>query len=106
MSSEWPDLALLVQAAGQRVLGESAHFTPLVGAPLDVRVLFNSAHEEITLEDGVAVSSVRPVAQAHMLDFPQRPSQGDGIQVRGVDYTVIDVRPDGEGDVQLILHEA
>ena len=106
MSGEWPDLAERVQLAGQSFLGESAVYAPAAGGSFAIRILFRSAHEEITLEDGVPVSTVRTLAQVHLADFSVDPLQGDGLTARGTSYEVIDVQPDGEGDAQLVLYEA
>lgn len=106
MAGEWPDLANRIQLAGQASLGESAVYAPAAGGSFSVRIQFRSAHEEIILEDGVPVSTVRTLAQVHLADFPAEPVQGDGLTARGTDYEVADIQPDGEGDAQLVLHEA
>jgi hypothetical protein len=116
MSGEWPDLANIVQLRGQSALGESATYTrPARGGdpeygPYPIRILFSAAHEELNFEDGIPVSSVRPQAQVHAADITamnlNRPLQGDLLTARGVDYVVVDVRNDGEGDTTLVLHKA
>jgi hypothetical protein len=108
MAGEWPEFANMVQLAGQDGLGESATYSRTGIATFAIRVIFNAAHEEINLEDGVPVSTVRPRAAVHLQDLVDNglaePRQGDGLSVRSVDYEVVDIRDDGEGDAILILH--
>lgn len=100
---DWPARAARVQLAGQKI-GEPYTYTPAGGAPFDRRApAFSAAHEQVELEDGIAVSSFRPVLSVHLADFASEPAAGDLVAVRGVTYAVRDVQPDGEGDADLIL---
>lgn len=101
---DWTDLALLVQEDCQFGLSEPATFTPDGGVPVAIRVIFNEAAEQVTLEDGIPTSTQRPIASVHLADLAAPPAQGDGLVVRGVAYKVVDIPPDGEGDVDLVLH--
>lgn len=74
---------------------------------------FREPHTEIALEDGT-FSTASPTLGIRRGEFARLPEQGDSIFVN-VDgmtilpgsrrFEVIDVRPDGEGDVKLVLGE-
>ena len=105
----WPELAVLIQEDCQFGLSEPCLFWPDGGSPFEIRVIFSEAFEQVSLEDGVPTSTVRPVMAVHLADFPQPPLQGDGCVITRngspAAFTVVDIQPDGEGDANLVLHK-
>ena len=102
---EWPDLAARVQVAGQDALGEAVTYTPSGGSPASMRGVFSAAGVRIDFDSGVAVESRSPMVSMHLADFGTPPARGDEVTVRSIDYTVLFIQPDGEGDADLFLEE-
>lgn len=82
---------------------EVASYTPAGGAARDVRGIFDRVSEvqdvgELLQHDGVAATFV--VATA---DVPEVSLSGDRVLVRGYDYGVHGIEPDGTGMTRLVL---
>jgi len=74
-------------------------------APAVVRGIFVPAHQEVDVRTGVPVASVQPVLEVWAEHLPATPTEGDAVVVRGVRYTIVEVRPDGIGFLKLMLHK-
>ena len=92
--------------AGLRVFGIDVTYTaPGSSTAQSVRGVFDAEHEEIDLGTGVPVSSVGPVIGIKLADFDPEPVQDGTFVIQGKTYSVVDVRPDGQGGAELPLHE-
>ena len=92
--------------AGLRVFGEDVTYTaPGASSGETVRGVFDAAHEEVSLDAGVPVSSVRPMIGVKLDAFSTPPVQEGTFLIRGKTYSVVDVRPDGQGGAEIPLHE-
>lgn len=106
------DFDALVLAPAMQVFGEPATYTPDGGDAVAVTGVFDAAHKLVEVDVGqdsggtVGVSSTAPAFGIRLKDFPSSPEQGDGLRVRGTDYVVIDIHPDGHGGAHLILQRA
>lgn len=88
-------------------LQEDVIYTPLAGGgPFTIPgVFFGQYAERLYRNDLVSVvESSEPSVIVKTADVVGI-VHGDGVQVRGVDYTVINIRPDGDGATQLRLEE-
>ena len=104
--ADWPALAKGIQMAAQQALGEPATYAPVVGSSFAIRGVFSEVHEQVEVGADVTISSVGPAISVHLADVTAAPVRGDIVTVRGKDYKVVDVQPDGEGDADLILKVA
>ncbi|MBF0305774.1 MAG: hypothetical protein HQL41_09020 [Alphaproteobacteria bacterium] len=106
------DFDALVLGPAMGVFGGTAMFTPGGGAPMPVTGVFDAVHRLVEVDMGqnasgtLAVSSTAPAFGIRLKDFPAAPEQGDGLRWGGVDYQIVDIRPDGQGGAQLILQRA
>lgn len=106
------DFDALVLAPAMLVFGEPATFLPDGGPAAEVSGVFEAAHKLVEVDPGdnsnytVGVSSTAPALGIRLQDFPSAPEQGDGLRVRGLDYVIIDIHPDGHGGAHLILQRA
>lgn len=76
-----------------------AQLTPLTNA------VFDANYQEVDPETGAIISSVGPMLGVRALDLPELPQSGHQVSVSGVLYHVINVQPDSEGRLNLILHK-
>lgn len=65
---------------------------------------FRDPHETVQLVDGTLTTS-DPVLGIRAVEFLILPAQEDLVTIGLRRFTVLDVRPDGEGDVKLVLRE-
>src|SRR6056297_1694385 len=70
---------------------------------LPERGVFTAAHESLDVEAGVPVSTVQPMLEIGEFDVSRCPEQGDEVTVRDKRYMIVDVKPDGNGFIQLML---
>jgi hypothetical protein len=84
-------------------------YTPAGGSAFDINGIFNIENLQVTLEsDGPPVSTRKPLLDLRASDLVVAgvtAAQGDQVTCRGVAYYVRDVRPDGNGAIQLALQE-
>lgn len=110
----WRDNAARLHRAGRRAFGEEASLTPGLGRPqagvtiTGFNVVFDEAYQLTGDAEGQGVSDTAPVAEIRLGDLPAGvvPYRDDGLRVRGADWTITDVQPDGHGIVMAILREA
>ena len=100
-----PDFGRVLDA-GLRVFGEDVLYTaPGASSGETVRGVFDAAHEEVSIDAGVPVSSVSPMVGVKLAAFTTPPVQGGTFRIQGTDYAVVDVRPDGQGGAECPLHK-
>lgn len=64
---------------------------------ITVNVIFDNAHVE-----QFDISSKQPIVRAIESDFVGV-LQGDALRVKGVNYTIYEIEPDGTGEIVLFL---
>ena len=74
-------------------------------APLTLRGIFDAEYEGVDLQAGVTVSSTQPMVELQESDLPSGVEEGDTLRIRDKPYTVVDVRPDGNGALKVFLHK-
>ena len=101
----WTDLTTRIQQAGQTTFGETVTFTPTSGTPEAVTGIFDAEHhfQEVMGEKLIETSRPRLVVRSAALSAD--PVRTNTVAVRGVTYTVLEVQPDGQGDIELILEK-
>jgi hypothetical protein len=110
---EWSVLAGRVQLAGRDALGETVHYIPHPEREWDTRITLKGVfHEDfvrVVMEDGIPVSTRRPMIAFHIADFeavPIRlPRLYDTLLVRGF-WNPVELEPDGEGDINVYITPA
>jgi len=103
----WTDLAGRIQTAGQTVFGETVVFTPaLTGTPETVTGIFDAEHHYQEVMEGAVIETSRPRLVLQRTTLSVTPLRTDGITVRSTGYTVLEVMPDGQGDLEIILEVA
>jgi len=70
-----------------------------------IRGAFSNAHIEVEGNDGVPVSSVKPILLIKLSELQRDPREGDRVSVNSRIYRIIDAQPDGEGGAVLVLHK-
>lgn len=88
-----------------QALGETVIYTPAGGDPVSLNGIFTQDYVAVGADGNLQSESVSPAVSLRSADVPLA-AQGDEARVAGVDYTVVEVHPDGFGMVTLILHEA
>jgi len=76
------------------------------GSVFWINGIFDEAHEQIEVDDGVPISSVSPVLGVRLSAFPcgSAPKQRDTFILDDVKYQVGDVQPDGHGWALLVCN--
>lgn len=64
-------------------------------SPVARTVIFENAYELVETQDGLPISTTRPVAFIRLADCPRAPQRGDGLTINAVVYKVIDVQTKG-----------
>ena len=86
-------------------LGEAVEYLPADGPSASISGVFDGPHQDVDPQTGAVVSSVQYSVGIRLSDLSAEPAQNDHLIVRGREYVVIDVRPDGQGGASLRLHE-
>jgi len=73
------------------------------GGPKSLPVIFDAEHLALAADAAVAISTADPQLMCRAADMPADAAQGDMVTVRGRDYLVSDIRPDGTGVVTALL---
>ncbi len=66
---------------------------------------FTALQQEVDASTGVPVSMVQPLLEVRQSDLPANPTEGDAVTVQGVLDLIVEVRPDGHGFLNLMLHK-
>lgn len=67
------------------------------------RGIFDNDYQQLDADGFVPVSGSSPIVWCRTID---EPNLGDTITVRSIDYTVIEVQPNNDGETLLILRES
>lgn len=82
--------------------GEEFTYTPKVGAAVTLVGIFDDAY--FAAQGGeVEVAGSQPRIQYETAKIADAPVYGETVTARGVDYTIVEVQPDGTGTSTLIL---
>jgi hypothetical protein len=102
----WTEMAGRIHYAGQKVFGETVVFTPDGGDPQTVTGIFDSefTYQEMIGETVVETSRPRMILRA--TDITGTPARADAINVRSTDYSIVEIHPDGQGDLEMLLEKA
>ena len=106
---DW-DAAVLAPLAA--VFGESQRptYRPLAGGAFVIDAVFEDAYAQLVL-DGAgdpAIAASDPVIGVRRAQFAALPVKGDKVDIPrvGKTFMVVDVQPDSQGHVRLVLNEA
>ena len=102
----WTEIAARIQTAGQSVFGETVTFTPSGGNPEIVTGIFSAEHIYQELVGDTVVETTKPTVIVRSAALSQTPVRRDSISVRAIGFTVIEIMPDGQGDLALVLETA
>ena len=81
---------------------QAASYTPSGGSASSISVIFRN---EFYLEDaGVGVETTQPVITVQTSKVPGI-AHGDVIEISGINYNVIGIRPDGTGISEIALEK-
>lgn len=102
----WESVVDRAAAAAERVFGEVAPctYTPTVGAPYAVPLVFEAMTERIDPDTGAVVLSHQPEIGVRLSQMATVPVQGDRVTIRGAVYKVVEPVFDGQGTATLRLH--
>ena len=94
-----------------QAFGETVTYYPANGAPVmlggEFGGVFNDKFEQLQFEDGLSVSSPRPVLNIRAAAFAREPWQNEILVIRGRSYIIADPpERDTIGDLRLFLRLA
>ena len=101
----WTDLTTRIQEAGQTIFGETVTYTPTSGTPETVTGIFDAEHHFQEVIGETVIETSRPRLVVRSASLSTDPVRTNTVAVRGVTYTVLEVQPDGQGDIELILEK-
>lgn len=104
MPRDFRDLACNILDACKACFGESVKYVPKVGAPFDIRGIFDNQFEQVDPDTEIVVASNQPTLGIKLADLPLPPAKGDKVFVRDLEYRVIDSQEDGVAGAVLFLH--
>lgn len=85
--------------------GEAVTYFPRTGGSVQLQAIFDNDYESVDPETEQLVSSNQPVLGVNLNDVNFEMKINDTVQVRNLRYRVIEVREDGQGGAQLLLHK-
>ncbi len=100
---QWDRLTDMTNRMVTKTFGRAVVYTPSGGGPLTTRAVFDAAHQQIELDDGIAHNTTRPVLHVRLADLDTAPRKDDRVEVQDVTYAVTEVHPDGRGGATLYL---
>lgn len=83
--------------------GHRAYWQTLEGEFAEVDGILEAAREVVLPGDGGGVSARMPVLTLPESSIPETASQGDDMEIKGRNYRVADIQPDGSGLARIIL---
>jgi len=86
--------------------GEDVKYYPQHGGSYPIRGIFDNDYETIDPETEQVISSNQPVLGVNLNDLNFEMKKDDMIQIRNLKFKVIEIREDGQGGAQLILHKS
>lgn len=103
----WTDLTGRLQSAGQTIFGETVTFTPAATSTSEtVTGIFDAEHHYQEITGDSVIETSRPRLIVRLAALSRDPVRTDAITVRSTNYTVLEVMPDGQGDLELVLEKA
>lgn len=102
------DLVARVDAAASSALGgEAVTYAPAVGAPVPITGIFDANYVLAKGTANAGVEAVGPAVFFRFADLPVDPENDEPtLTIRGVQYRVIERRPDDMGGIVLALRRA
>ena len=99
------DLIAGVDRAAQKLLGgETVIYHPAIGEPVNVTGIFDAQFVLDKGDGNAGVETLGPAVFLRLEDLPADPEQDEPtLTIGGVDYRVIEHRPDGLGGIVLAL---
>jgi hypothetical protein len=91
----WDDLDDLTIDSVLGIMGVPATLSFVGESPVGRTVIFENAYELVETQDGLPISTTRPVAFVRLADCPRAPQRGDGVTVASGSFTILDVQPKG-----------
>ncbi len=85
--------------------GEEVVYTPSGGAAVTIYAHFDQAYEAVDSGSQAVVMSTQPKLTVPTSWLPDAADQDDLVRVRGRNYRVVELQPDGAGLVDVLLHE-
>jgi hypothetical protein len=101
----WATFADSILKQTTATFGQDVTYTPAVGSPVTIQGIFDHAYQDVQLQHGPGVSSVRPVLGIRLADLAARPAKGDTATIGATIYRVIDIEEDGQGGATLRLQK-
>lgn len=86
--------------------GDTATWDTQEGETENLDGIFEAAREVALSGDSVGVNATLPVLTVAETAIPSTAAQGDDLEVRGVNYLVSEIQPDGSGLARVILERA
>lgn len=101
------DLVTRIDRAVQRQLGGvSVIYRPELGAPVQVTGVFDAGYVLVEGSAEAGVEARDPSVFLQLADLPRDPDQDEPtLTIGGVDYRVIERKPDGIGGIVLVLRK-
>lgn len=90
----------LVSTCNQAHSNRTVTYTPVVGSPVDIQVIFDNAFIDIE-----GVMTKKPILRVDLNDLDNIPTKGDTVLIDAVSYKIIESREDGIGGSTLILQK-
>jgi hypothetical protein len=103
--SNWQNLTAQVMDKCLGTFGEEVIYTAEDIGPVRINAIFDNEFQTIDPQSGAVVISTQPIIGVKDADLPQAPSKGDLVQIRGVDYRIVDHQQDGQAGSRLFLHK-
>ena len=85
--------------------GEDVQYYPSSGGTYCLRAIFDNDFQTVDPETEQVVSSNQSVIGVNLNDTNFELKTNDQVKVRNLMYKVIEVREDGQGGAQLLLHK-
>lgn len=104
-SSGFDKLTAGIQDNIKGAFGEDAEYEPKKGGSISIVGVFNDKFLFVDPQTQQVVSSQQPTFGVKLSDLGAPPAKGDGVTIRGKKYLVHDSQEDGEGWLNLFLHE-
>lgn len=96
------DLSILFDPAD---FGSPVTYRPAGGGVFEIVGIFTAAHTVAAGGDFPGVSTLSPVLTLSDSALPVGATQGDQLTVKGADYSVRDIQPDGTGLSRIVLEK-
>ena len=87
----------------KNTLGIEATYFPKVGAPVDIRGVFDDRAQEVDVDGEIRVSSNVYTFGLKLDDLDFAPLKGDKLVIKDITYQVINALEDGVPDASTVL---